>query len=432
MGNVIVIWPSEGDSWRYSTRVVGLWLLPSISCTGIPTKSPRTVKKTLRSLSLDCMNWCHSGDSDNYNRLRKHRPNTSNHSLQFYPLPQHNPPAAIGAWPSYNSRSDTMVAQNSEHPPQSRPPLTGQNHSRASSFFSFRSKSTIANDSGPQRSVSTMTRPQANGTSNGSGVDDFGRQPQASPQQMATLQQTRMGSPQQPPQQNPSAPQPPAHQQQQLPQNAITRTLSTQIPNTRPTLTQPVLQPLSPSQPLHPEIRSVVQLTVSHANKIYFSGPLVRRIERQTDGQPPAKDEGWVDVWAQLGGTTLSIWDMAQIQEASKQGKEVPPTYVNMTDAVSYCIFYIFAFAYIDLHVLITLIVVYSSIGICDCPCHGIFPSEKIHERAYTEYRRIESLTLLMSIHCCAHVVGWSPQTVCVGEIAFGRNIYRTFDKNYS
>ncbi|KAG5646986.1 hypothetical protein DXG03_001710 [Asterophora parasitica] len=90
--------------------------------------------------------------------------------------------------------------------------------------------------------------------------------------------------------------------------------------------------PGAPS-PLHPEIRSVVQLTAAHAHKIYFSGPLVRRIERQPDGQRPAKDEGWCEVWAQLGGTTLSIWDMAQIQEASKQGREVPPTYVNTTDA---------------------------------------------------------------------------------------------------
>ena len=78
----------------------------------------------------------------------------------------------------------------------------------------------------------------------------------------------------------------------------------------------------------------MIQLNLAHAHKIYFSGPLVRRIERQADGQRPAKDEGWTDVWGQLGGTTLSIWDMKQIEEASKQGKEVPPTYVNITDAV--------------------------------------------------------------------------------------------------
>ncbi|KAI0685511.1 hypothetical protein BC835DRAFT_1421155 [Cytidiella melzeri] len=89
----------------------------------------------------------------------------------------------------------------------------------------------------------------------------------------------------------------------------------------------------APLPPLHPEIRSIVQLNVAHGQKIYFSGPLIRRMERQADGQRPTKDEGWREVWAQLGGTTLSLWDMKAIEEASKQGKQVPPSYVNVTDA---------------------------------------------------------------------------------------------------
>lgn|SRR6267142_887269 len=87
---------------------------------------------------------------------------------------------------------------------------------------------------------------------------------------------------------------------------------------------------------LHPEIRSVVNLTHAHAHKVYMSGPMVRRIQRLPDGNEPTKDEGWRDVWAQLGGTTLSIWDMKEIDEASQLGKEVPPTYINVTDAVSH------------------------------------------------------------------------------------------------
>lgn len=86
---------------------------------------------------------------------------------------------------------------------------------------------------------------------------------------------------------------------------------------------------------LHPEIRSVVQLTLALTHKVYYSGPLIRRIERQTDGHAPHRDEGWVEVWAQLGGTKLSIWEMRAVREASQQGREVPPTYVNVTDAVS-------------------------------------------------------------------------------------------------
>lgn len=116
------------------------------------------------------------------------------------------------------------------------------------------------------------------------------------------------------------------------------------VPNKRqPTLPSPSngtlertvsLQTSVPPQQLHPEIRSVVSLTHAHAHKVYMSGPLIRRIERLPDGHQPLKDEDWRDVWAQLGGTTLSIWDMKEIEEASKQGKEVPPTYINVTDAV--------------------------------------------------------------------------------------------------
>jgi len=105
------------------------------------------------------------------------------------------------------------------------------------------------------------------------------------------------------------------------------------VGSTNPQGAPPAKQPVAPP-PLHPEIRSVVGLTIAHAHKIYFSGPLVRRLERQPDGSKPHKEEGWLDVWAQLGGTTLSIWDMKEIQLASKEGREVPPSYVNITDAV--------------------------------------------------------------------------------------------------
>ncbi|KAF8515417.1 hypothetical protein BU17DRAFT_9547, partial [Hysterangium stoloniferum] len=80
------------------------------------------------------------------------------------------------------------------------------------------------------------------------------------------------------------------------------------------------------------EIKSVIDLVLAHAHKIYFSGPLVRRVERQPDGSKPVRDDGWVEVWAQLGGTTLSVWDMKAIEEASKRGDEVPPSYINITD----------------------------------------------------------------------------------------------------
>lgn len=92
-------------------------------------------------------------------------------------------------------------------------------------------------------------------------------------------------------------------------------------------------------QPLHGELKSAVNLTQSHARKVYFSGPMVQRIERGSDGNRPAKDEGWKDVWAQLSGTTFSVWDMRAIEEASRQNREVPPKYINITDAVRHTLY---------------------------------------------------------------------------------------------
>ena len=109
------------------------------------------------------------------------------------------------------------------------------------------------------------------------------------------------------------------------PQTGLTRTLSMQ---------ETSKSPASNPNPVHPEIRSLVQLDAAHRRKIYYSGPLIRKLERQADGQKPHKDDGWVEIWAQLGGTILSIWDMKETREASLQGKEVPPSYINVTDAV--------------------------------------------------------------------------------------------------
>lgn len=71
------------------------------------------------------------------------------------------------------------------------------------------------------------------------------------------------------------------------------------------------------------------------AQKVYFSGPLVRCNERSADGARVSRDGDWHDVWAQLGGTSLSVWDMKAIDEANKLGTQAPPSYINVTDAVS-------------------------------------------------------------------------------------------------
>ena len=169
-------------------------------------------------------------------------------------------------------------------------------------------------------------------------------QPQPS-QRMSMMGPSAMNTPPRLVQQQPPLVQlqpPPPQQQMQAPpqQSQPPQTLQQQMepePQQQPPPPPKQSAPGNPAAQLHPEIRSVVQLTLAHTHKIYFSGPLVRLIERQPDGQKPTKDEGWKEVWAQLSGTTLSVWDMAEIQEASKQGKQVPPTYINVTDAVSEC-----------------------------------------------------------------------------------------------
>ena len=105
---------------------------------------------------------------------------------------------------------------------------------------------------------------------------------------------------------------------------------------------QPTLQLDSPfaldsaGLPLHPGLRSVLRLNAAHQQKVYHSGRLSKRVERGTDGRPPIKDEGWIDIWCQLSGVTLSIWNMKAIEKANARGEQVPPQYVNITDAVGF------------------------------------------------------------------------------------------------
>lgn len=167
-------------------------------------------------------------------------------------------------------------------------------HSRSSSFFSFRKQSNPPPTSSDIRRAPSLSSSQRSG---------------------------------------PSGPPPSMHPQPQEPRSSMSEDQPMPTPP-RPTQSPPQSQPPQQEQ-LHPEIRSVVQLTAAHSHKTYVSGKLIRRVERDANGHRPSKDEGWVEVWAQLGGTTLSIWDMKAINEASQLGQEVPPTYINMTDAVS-------------------------------------------------------------------------------------------------
>ncbi|KAG1835076.1 hypothetical protein EV424DRAFT_1551768 [Suillus variegatus] len=202
--------------------------------------------------------------------------------------PGDNNPSA-GAVTLTTQQEDQSVSR----PAQQQSVANTMSHLRTSSFFSFRKQLQHSSDANTDHQQQSNRRPST-------GAQDRDFAPQNNQQRAQTMGPMRSS---------------PEKQDDQESDTALaTRRDSSAVP------------------PLHPEIRSIVQLTVAHARKVYFSGPLVKRVQRQPDGQRP-KDDGWFDIWAQLSGTTLSIWDMKEIEEASKKGLEVPPTYVNITDA---------------------------------------------------------------------------------------------------
>ena len=291
------------------------------------------------------------------------------------------------ARPPTNDSSASPQAQdnpndNSQHTTQPRPmPPSSQSHARTSSFFSFRSK--------PHQEPVQDTSPKSPSPS---------ALHNRRPSNPKATSPTDFGGP--------------------APQMGQSKSLG---PTRSPTDQQPDQQPLGMRRaslaggqpapaPLHPEIRSVVQLTLAHARKVYFSGPLVKRLERQPDGQRPLKDDGWVEVWAQLGGTTLSIWDMRDVEEANKQGREVPPTYFNTTDAVR--------FRLLVLPDDLTMILVRSSSRLYHCSHYRRPASEKIHERAYSQYCWLKSLIVQLSIDPSFGVMGNRTSAFCLGKIA--------------
>ncbi|KAF4613981.1 hypothetical protein D9613_007907 [Agrocybe pediades] len=259
-------------------------------------------------------------------------PNTYNHQGHFTPSPNQSPRMAHARSSSYFSFARKQSADAQSGAVQQRPLSSAPNTNGSINSNQFLPPSTNAfsQDSTPGSSRQTPT--YLSGSSQDQQSPQFAQSqgppfsPAPAPQQgiqpMPVVPQQVPQRPQVQPQQSSNTEMAPTAGGSQQP----TPTNATSVPD------KPQPPQVAPA-PLHPEIRSVVQLSIAHAHKVYFSGPLVRRYERQPDGQKPHKDEGWVDVWAQLGGTTLSIWSMKEIQEASKQGKEVPPSYINVTDA---------------------------------------------------------------------------------------------------
>ncbi|KAJ5807811.1 hypothetical protein N7474_009080 [Penicillium riverlandense] len=78
------------------------------------------------------------------------------------------------------------------------------------------------------------------------------------------------------------------------------------------------------------ELAPIFSYINTHTNKVYHEGYFLKLNDLDSHGRPCA-DRQWLECYAQLVGTVLSLWDAAALDAAG--GEEVPPTFINLTDA---------------------------------------------------------------------------------------------------
>ncbi|KAL2802666.1 hypothetical protein BJX63DRAFT_103710 [Aspergillus granulosus] len=79
------------------------------------------------------------------------------------------------------------------------------------------------------------------------------------------------------------------------------------------------------------ELQRIFAYLNSHANKLFYEGYFLKLNDLDTSGRLCA-DRQWVECYAQLVGTVLSLWDATAL-DAAGNADEIPPTFVNLTDA---------------------------------------------------------------------------------------------------
>ncbi|PWY82822.1 hypothetical protein BO70DRAFT_29826 [Aspergillus heteromorphus CBS 117.55] len=85
------------------------------------------------------------------------------------------------------------------------------------------------------------------------------------------------------------------------------------------------------SQDTPPELQPIFAYLNSHANKLYHEGYFLKLNDLDSHGRP-CHDRQWVECYAQLVGTALSLWDAAAL-DAAEEGEDVRPTFINLADA---------------------------------------------------------------------------------------------------
>ncbi|KAK0553277.1 hypothetical protein OC845_001277 [Tilletia horrida] len=84
------------------------------------------------------------------------------------------------------------------------------------------------------------------------------------------------------------------------------------------------------------DLRDALALHDAHTRKVYMEGYLSRRDELTPQGKPlhPSDERSrWSLCFLQLCGTVLSVWSVAEMTKAAAEGREVPPSYIDITDA---------------------------------------------------------------------------------------------------
>lgn len=111
------------------------------------------------------------------------------------------------------------------------------------------------------------------------------------------------------------------------------RSRSDSRPSSRPVSMLQSHQP--PVMDLHqdtlPELQRIFTYLNSHSNKLYQEGYFLKLHDLDGRGRP-SPDRNWTEVFAQLVGTVLSVWDAQKLDDAGTDG-EVVPSFINLADA---------------------------------------------------------------------------------------------------
>ncbi|KAH7025382.1 hypothetical protein B0J12DRAFT_384705 [Macrophomina phaseolina] len=111
------------------------------------------------------------------------------------------------------------------------------------------------------------------------------------------------------------------------------RNRSDSRPSSRPISMVQTYQPplMEVAQDTLPELQPIFTYLNSHSNKLYQEGYFLKLHDLDARGRP-SPDRNWTEVFAQLVGTVLSVWDAQRLDEAGEDG-EVVPSFINLADA---------------------------------------------------------------------------------------------------